>query len=408
MPVIPEGPQGTDASKPGLRDAFGRLVPDTQPTYEVVQYHLGTTSGGIFAPNPNYKPNKGNPVAAAPVPPHLQFTFDTIGQVIARSLGHCRLPLKLLWVQGIDASGEWLDGCATTFDAPITSTVLQFGQNDDLGLAGQTVPNWVTVGVSVTGSFAIPPGTTVGGVSGSAVSLTFTPPYTGLIADIPPSVVIFFFSSGKASTNVDAAQGTTILTFDPDTLPGFVTGAIAGVPKLSGVIASGDFLPPGATVVSATDTTVGISAGLLALVPAGTEITFSKGPTTVTLAAALCAPIDPNEEGGIAAFYSGSDLLFTPGSGVSPPPGWSESDQQQLIDSMGAITYYPGTESQFPDPTISSDKGTAVTNAFRGLRYLVIPRFPITGGFTSLSVVFHRSNGIASGFTAVEFAAGAG
>src|SRR5882762_577561 len=47
-----------------------------------------------------------NNLAPAPPPPQFQFTFDTIGQIIVRSIGNCRLPIKPIWAQGVIESGD--------------------------------------------------------------------------------------------------------------------------------------------------------------------------------------------------------------------------------------------------------------------------------------------------------------
>jgi hypothetical protein len=54
----------------------------------------GDPSGGIGNP-------QSNPTNPSPNPPHLNLTFDTIGQIIPRTIGHVRLALKPIWVQGL-------------------------------------------------------------------------------------------------------------------------------------------------------------------------------------------------------------------------------------------------------------------------------------------------------------------
>lgn len=42
----------------------------------------------------------------APDPPHLTFTVDTVGQTIPRTIGLCRLPLKVIWIGPVQQIGE--------------------------------------------------------------------------------------------------------------------------------------------------------------------------------------------------------------------------------------------------------------------------------------------------------------
>lgn len=138
-------------------------------------------------------------------------------------------------------------------------------------------------------------------------------------------------------------------------------------------------------------------------------------PTT-TFAAALCAPFDESETGTVAALFSGDTAIYDPdGGGVIIPDGMSPEDAAAMQASIEGATLYPGDESQEPDPLIVADKGADVTNAFRGIRYIVFQNFPLSvlngsgsgcagssGG--GLSVQF--SSGGSSGDAAVEFAAG--
>jgi len=211
-------------------DAWGKPVPSSQKMFVRMVQPVGFGQTNYdWEPNPDYKPpdntsnGQGNTGSAAPAPPNFQFTFDTIGQVIYRSIGHVRLPLKLIWAQGINASGD-------------------------------------------------------------------------------------------------------------------ITQA-----------------------------------------------------TTLSFAAALGAPIDPNELGNLVSIFDGGNQVFGDGS-VIPPDTWSSVDQAQLIVSLAGATLYVGNEAQQPAPLIVSDKGASVTNAFRGIRYIVFPDYPITRGMPNLSIVFERSN----------------
>lgn len=229
----------------GARHDIG---PD-QPSYwliDGVRHELFPLSGDLRGNDPAVG-NAGS-LSPAPAPPQFRFTFDTIGQVIFRSIGHCRLPLRPIWAQGINESGD----------------------------------------VSIS--------------------------------------------------------------------------------------------------------------------------------NTQTAAYAVCAPIDPLEEIDILSLWAGGSAIFGAG-GVITPPGWSPADAALLAASLAAIVIYPGDESQLPAPLIVADKGTDKTNAFRGIRYIIIPNYPIGAGgggsgdgLPQLSVGITRTNPggePAEDSGAVEFLAGA-
>ncbi len=127
-----------------------------------------------------------------------------------------------------------------------------------------------------------------------------------------------------------------------------------------------------------------------------------EGATSYTFAAALCAPFDPTETGEFFQLYDGNSLIFSQDDGILPPVDWAPTDQELLITALTAATFYPGDEFQQPDPLILADRGAEIANAFRGLRYIVVPGYPLR---PPPSVVFKRTNSI-SNFTAVEFGAG--
>lgn len=131
---------------------------------------------------------------------------------------------------------------------------------------------------------------------------------------------------------------------------------------------------------------------------------FPLGATTYTFAAALCAPFDPSEEGIFNALYDGNDVLYTPEGGIVPPEGWDPTDQEALIEALTGAVIYPGDEAQEPDPLILADRGAEAANAFRGLRYIVIPGYPLR---PPPSVLWTRTNA-AGNARAVLFAEGTG
>lgn len=142
----------------------------------------------------------------------------------------------------------------------------------------------------------------------------------------------------------------------------------------------------------------------LALRPIWAEGIVESGDESIsptqTFAGALCAPIDPDEDGEIFSVWESDTQISIEGSVVAPV-GWSDADVALLAASLAGITVYKGNEWQLPDPRISADKGAARTNAFRGLRYVIVPSYPIAagrgggggaGGLPNLSFGFRRTN----------------
>jgi hypothetical protein len=134
---------------------------------------------------------------------------------------------------------------------------------------------------------------------------------------------------------------------------------------------------------------------------------------TQTFAAAICAPIDPLEEGEIFAIWDGGSQTFN-SSGVITPAGWTPEDAALLATSLANVVIFPGDEAQLPASLIVADKGADKTNAFRGIRYLIFPDYPINGGgrgggLPQLSVGWQRTNDEPPNaeFGGVEFLPGA-
>lgn len=127
---------------------------------------------------------------------------------------------------------------------------------------------------------------------------------------------------------------------------------------------------------------------------------------TQSFAGALCAPIDATEEIDIVSIWDGGSLILN-ADGVLTPPGWSVADAALLAASMAGILVYPGDEAQLPDPSIVADKGVTRTNAFRGIRYIIIPNYPVrSGGVPTLSIGVNRTNAEPTDDLAVDFLGG--
>lgn len=138
---------------------------------------------------------------------------------------------------------------------------------------------------------------------------------------------------------------------------------------------------------------------------------------TQTFAGALCAPLDPDEDGEIFSIWDSDTLVMNAGASIHPI-GWSAEDAALLSASLAGITIFPGDEAQIPASVISADKGASRTNAFRGIRYVIVPNYPIFGGgsggggqLPNLNFQVRRRNDgeePEQEGTAVEFLAGGG
>lgn len=121
---------------------------------------------------------------------------------------------------------------------------------------------------------------------------------------------------------------------------------------------------------------------------------------TQTFAGALCAPLDADEDGEVFSIWDSDTLVMNAGATIHPL-GWSAEDAALLSASLAGITIFPGNEAQLPASVIVADKGAHRTNAFRGLRYVIVPNYPIFGGsgsgsgagnFPNLSFQIRRRN----------------
>lgn len=134
-----------------------------------------------------------------------------------------------------------------------------------------------------------------------------------------------------------------------------------------------------------------------------------EGPISrlLTFAAALCRPIDPLEEGQVQVLLMSDTVIYdVVQGGIVIPDGLTVEDATALQNSLTNAVVYPGDEAQLPAPLIVADRGPAQTNAFRGLRYIVLPLYPLIEGFGNLTVGWQRTNDLGYTSAAVEFAAG--
>jgi hypothetical protein len=106
--IVPSGNYG-----PGF-------VPNAGPSPAPVNPSINTPYGPV-------DPTKlGN--FSTPPPAHVQFFFNTIGQVVFRAIGRVRLPGQILWAQGINASGDLLTSSFCTFASVYCAPIIP-GEN---------------------------------------------------------------------------------------------------------------------------------------------------------------------------------------------------------------------------------------------------------------------------------------
>ncbi len=105
----------------------GNLVPDNVQYYSPIRQLVNGEAHYAMVLNPAYNGGQaaGSIGNAAPTstPPQFQFVFDTIGSVIFRSIGYCRLPLRTIWVKGITDSGSTSTSNTATFAGAVCAPI---------------------------------------------------------------------------------------------------------------------------------------------------------------------------------------------------------------------------------------------------------------------------------------------
>jgi hypothetical protein len=98
----------------------------------------------------------------------------------------------------------------------------------------------------------------------------------------------------------------------------------------------------------------------------------------LTFAACYCAPFVPGENVTITRMWSFGTLIYDVSrGGVVPPGNIDDTTLQYLENCLANLVIYPGDEAQLPNSLIQADKGVNLTNAFRGMRYVVFYQFPL-------------------------------
>ena len=171
---------------------------------------------------------------------------------------------------------------ASTIAGSASGSVLTFGAGTGIG-----------AGMPVSGT-NLAPGTVVRDVTAS-VTLS-----AGVTADVPAGSVVTF-APVTATTIADCPPSGNVLTFGPG-----VTGGLS-----AGMAVSGPAIAPGTTVRQVSATTVTLTAGVTADVPAGSVVTFAHVTATTT---ADCPP-----GGSVLTFGPGAANEISAGMQVSGP-----------------------------------------------------------------------------------------
>lgn len=114
---------------------------------------------------------------------------------------------------------------------------------------------------------------------------------------------------------------------------------------------------------------------------------------TVTIAGSMGSPIDPLELGRIDGFYLGKNLVYDKDIGMIIPVQMDPVVGSLLTFSITNALIYSGDEFQDPCSLIVEDRGETITNAFRGIRYILLPSYPAMAGF-DIGIKWTRTNAI--------------
>jgi hypothetical protein len=137
------GIQAPFAAPNGYHWESGGVGPNGLPI-PVLVGNTQQISGSVL---PGIPPSIGSnvPNLQTMIAPHQVITFDTIGQTIYSTLGHCRLPFRYIWVQGLDAFGDVLTSDSLTFAAALCEPIdpLEDGESFSIFEGAQQVFNLV-------------------------------------------------------------------------------------------------------------------------------------------------------------------------------------------------------------------------------------------------------------------------
>lgn len=157
----------------------------SDPTQNYVNYGFGRVPIGDPLAGLQGLLGGGNTgVSPAPAPPHFKFTFDTIGQVIYRSIGNCRLPLRTIWAKGISESGDSAISNTQTFASAVCSPIdpLEEGEIFSFWDGGDVIFN--------TDGVVIPAGWTPEDAALLAASLSNVVTFPGNESQLPADLIV--------------------------------------------------------------------------------------------------------------------------------------------------------------------------------------------------------------------------
>jgi Putative phage tail protein/Protein of unknown function (DUF2793) len=113
-----------------------------------------------------------------------------------------------------------------------------------------------------------------------------------------------------------------------------------------------------------------------------------SGPTTYSYSVDLAIGICEGPISGVRRIWCDADLVYDASDdetlterlelgGVSPGDIAAFLTQVRALSAQLNFDLYLGTEDQLPDPTIESFEGVGLVSAYRGLAYIVLPRFQL-------------------------------
>lgn len=158
----------------------------TNPYVNYVNYGFGRVPIGnpaaAFANLVGAQASSG--VTSSPAPPQFQFTFDTIGQVIFRSIGTCRLPLRTIWAQGVSESGDSAVSNTQTFASAVCSPI-------DIDEEGEITSFWDGGSLIYnSGAAVIPAGWTPADAALLAAALASVETFPGNESQLPAATIV--------------------------------------------------------------------------------------------------------------------------------------------------------------------------------------------------------------------------
>ncbi|WP_210340492.1 phage tail protein [Bradyrhizobium sp. CCBAU 51753] len=129
----------------------------------------------------------------------------------------------------------------------------------------------------------------------------------------------------------------------------------------------------------------------------GIEATATAGASSfVSMCCAYCEPIDVAEPIRIQRMWANSTLFYDySAGGVITVANLSPEDQQALADCVSTMEFHAGGPGELPSPIMEEFLGAGNVPAYRGLRTIVFPNFPMAianNAVPNISVEFRRTD----------------